>query len=497
MKTDFRMKPVLRRSGAASSLASPSLRLLAFLGFWLTSSSAFAWAEPLLSPRNLESPFPYLVGGIREWPIVESTLPEGTRIDEVARDGDTVLTDEQLAARGLSVAVTANGWLQVTAKQDVTTCLSVEVVIKTPNGTEERQTLEVRPAPPDRRISYYADFGDDLIRIFMNTTSGQFSPVTKSGFDQYFRRSQAHGIRRLIVWLSPFPYIADAANYAPEDWQRYELQARAILDDESLTGVLNARTGFTSWSWLRYLLAARLNPDFGRMLGQSAMEHGIKLTVCYRPFEAALTKYYEVPVFDADGTYLWGFMPLASPTVNYNPDLTGWRHYRDVLREIGQADAAELATIELPGVTEATRFVEQPGIQIIASPTPPLSDDTFVLARESSGQFRLRAFSTVREAADSKRIRIEGVRVETSPGGLRLTGISLPPECRYLIISWTGDGAGPDLSALSPVVLRAKAGNRLGRETTYFVQGGMTDPSRVAGITANGVSSRSRTSTAA
>ncbi len=445
-----------------------------------------AWAEPHLSPRNLEAPFPYSVGSPREWPILERSLPEGTHIETVVRDGNAVLKGEQVAARGLRVAVTANGRLQVAAKPGATAALRVEVIIKPPNGAGETQALEIQPAPPDRPISYYADFGDDLIRIFMNSTSGQFSPVTKSGFDQYFRRLQAHGTRRLIVWLSPFPFIADGANYSPDDWQRYERQARAILHDELLTSVLNARTGFTSWGWLRYLLATRLNPDFGRMLGQSAAEHGIKLTICYRPFEAALTKYYEVPAFDSDGTYLWGFLPLASPTVNHRSEQVGWRHYRDVLREVGQADAAELATIELPGVADAARFTGQPGIQVTASPYPPLSDDAFVLVREPSGQFRLRAFATLRDTADGKRQRIEGVRVETSPGGLRMTRVSLPRGCRYLIVSWTGDGAGPDVSVLSPVVLRAKAGNRLGRETTYWAQGGPTDPSRIAGITSNG-----------
>ncbi len=445
-----------------------------------------AFAEPLLSARNLEAPFPYVVGGTREWPILERAVPGGTSIKVVAREGDAVLNDEQLASRGLIVAVTAEGRLRVAAKSGANASLRVEVVVSPLNGEAERQTLEVRPAPPDRPISYYADFGDDLIRIFMNSTSGQFSPVTKSGFDQYFRRVQAHGTRRLIVWLSPFPYIADAKNYEPDDWRNYERQARAILNDEALSRVLNARTGFATWSWMRYLLATRLNPEFGRMLGQSAADHGIRLTVCYRPFEAALTKYYEVPTFDQDGTYLWGFLPLASPTINDRADQVGWRHYRDVLREIENADAAELSALELPGVTNGERFVGQAGLRVVASPFPPQSDDSFILVRESSGEFRLRPFATLREAADAKRVPLDGTRFEAMPTGLRVTGVSLPRGCRYLIVSWTGDGEGPDLSSLSPVVLRAKGGNRLGRETTYWVQGSPTDSSRVAGITANG-----------
>ncbi|MGE3779505.1 MAG: hypothetical protein AB7F89_20115 [Pirellulaceae bacterium] len=233
-------------------------------------------------------------------------------------------------------------------------------------------------------------------------------------------------------------------------------------------------------------MAARLNPDFGPWLGHSAAEHGVALTMSYRPFEAALTKYYEVPSFAEDGTYLGGFLPLASPTVSYRPEQTGWRHYRDVLREFGHEDAAELATIEFPGVAHPERFVGDSGVQVVASPFPPLSDDGYVLVRQESGTFVLRPFHMVRDAAADKQTRLVGLRCDVSPDGLRLSGVSLPSGCRYLILSWAGTGDGPDLTALSPVVLRAKAGNRLGRETTYWVQGGATDPSRVAGITSSG-----------
>ena len=77
-------------------------------------------------------------------------------------------------------------------------------------------------------MSYLADFGDDLIRIFNNTGDGSWLPVTKDAFDQYFRRCQLHGVDRLILWLSPMPYITDPENYAPEDWARYEAQAKAL-----------------------------------------------------------------------------------------------------------------------------------------------------------------------------------------------------------------------------------------------------------------------------
>ena len=46
------MKPVLFSSGSVLSSGSSGVRLLAFAGLWLTSSSAFAWSEPLLSQRQ-------------------------------------------------------------------------------------------------------------------------------------------------------------------------------------------------------------------------------------------------------------------------------------------------------------------------------------------------------------------------------------------------------------------------------------------------------------
>lgn len=461
--------------------------VLLLVAGWLVAADVAAAAETRLSPYLVGVPFPYLMGGTREWPILERTLPAGTRVELTARDGETVLASgERLEFRGVAVAMTPAGRLQVTARKEVTAGeFRLTVTLKSAGTPDECQLLEFRPAPPDRPISYYADFGDDLIRMFMNST-GQFRPATKSGFDQYFRRLQAHGTRRLIVWLSPFPYIADRANYAAEDWQRYEGQSRAILDDSALTAALDARTDFKSWGWLRYLLATRLDPQFGQLLGQSAAEHGVALTVSYRPFEAALTKYYEVPTFEHDGTYLWGFLPLASPTINYHPDQVGWRHYREVLREVGQPEAAELVTIEMPGVNTPDQFAGRPGLQITAAPVAPVADDSFVLVRAPAGEFHLRQFSTIREAADSKLQRIQDFQVEEAPGCLRVSNLRIPRHSRYLILTWTGAGEGPDLSALTPVLLRAQAGNRMGRETTYWVLGGPSDETRLAGITANG-----------
>ncbi len=119
---------------------------------------------------------------------------------------------------------------------------SLEVSLHLPDGQVQTQLLSIRPAPPRRPISYLADFGDDLIHISMDTRHGHWKPLTKSGFDLYFRRCQAHGVHRLILWQSPFPfpYICDPANYAEEDWDRYEKQARVMVESESLESLITS-----------------------------------------------------------------------------------------------------------------------------------------------------------------------------------------------------------------------------------------------------------------
>lgn len=450
--------------------------------------AAEARAEPRLSRWNPQVPFPFIRGGERTWPMLSHPLTLGASFQLVARDGATVLAEgERLEFEGLAITVTSQGELTVAAREEGRgAAFQLELTLNAPDREPERQTLELRPAPPDRPISYYADFGDDLINTFMHPTTGNFSAYDRSGFDQYFRRLQCHGVRRLIVWLSPFPYITDPANYAALDWDNYARQARAILDDSALSRVLDARSGFKTWSWVRYLLATRMDPQFGTLVGQSAADHGIALSLSYRPFEAALTKYYEVPAFDDEGNFLWGFLPLASPTINYHPDQVGWKHYRELLRDANQPDAAELASIELQGVNSPEQFAGDGKFAITASPYPPLADDSRVLVRGRQGEFQLRPFAEIRAVADSHLIRRTDVRAEATASGLRLLLADFPREARFLTVEWIGAGNGPDVPALVPVVLRSKAGNRLGRETTYWVSPDPNDPSRVAGITVDG-----------
>jgi len=338
--------------------------LLTFICCLALQVSAHA-ANVFLSHRNTEVPFCYLQGDKRNWPFLEEKLPVGSRISFVASQGDEVLAEgEQLDFSGLNIRFNQQQKLEIVSQPDQPAVeFSLEVSLHLPDGQVETQKLVIRPAPPQRPISYLADFGDDLIRIFWDPQKGHWRPTTKCSFDQYFRRCQAHGVQRLILWQTPFPFICDPTNYAEEDWNRFEKQTRALLDSPLFNSLLaklneqalknNSSAPVVSWGWNRKICELRLQRDLGAMISQSAVDHGIKLTASFRPFEPALTKYYEIPTFDHQGNYLWGFLPFATPVVNYHPEETCFAHFRTVLSEMGQADTGQLGSIEIPGVENA------------------------------------------------------------------------------------------------------------------------------------------------
>ncbi|REJ71990.1 MAG: hypothetical protein DWQ29_22245 [Planctomycetota bacterium] len=458
-----------------------------------TALPAIAADEPEvgLHARNLEAPFCYRAGGERSWPICDRPLNEEQSVSLAARrDGEVVAQGSPIELGGLTVTVSRDGWLHVDSKSDDDDAsFELEVTL----GSES-QKLTVRPAPPDRPLTYIADFGDDIIRIF-GESSNRYQPIEKSGFDQYFRRLQAQGITRLIVWQSPFPYIVDPDNYRPEDWQRYEQQARAILDSQELTAGIEGRNGFSAWGWVRQLMALRLMPEFGEMLSQSAVDHGIKLTASFRPFEAALTKYYVVPAFDHEGRHLWDFQPLCSPVVNYHPDEVCFAHYRKILERMGKPEAGTLAAIELPGIENADELVKRMEsgervLELRASPFPPQADEALVLVRQESGGFELRPYAEIRDRTLSHLAVLEDVVWEAADDGLRARNISLPEGHRFLLLSQPeGSDVTIELSTERPVVLRSQAGNRLGGENVYFAfdeTGSEPEPTRLSGIVPNG-----------
>ena len=422
-----------------------------------------------LSDRNTEAPFCYLPGARRTWPISQGQRSPADRFQLAVRQADQVVAQgAEVNVRGLTISISPRGRLVVdSANRTDDVSLQLDVQHESSGGQKKRQTLDIRSAPPSRPLTYLADFGDDIIRIFGYGTN-QYRAIEKNGFDQYFRRLQAHGITRLIVWQSPFPYIVDPQNYSTEDWRRYRRQAEAILESEELRAGIAGRSGYAAWAWVKQLMALRLMPGLGEMISSSAREHGIRLTASFRPFEAALTKYYVVPAFDEQGRFLWNFQPLCSPAVNYHPHKIGFAHYREILRGMDQSAKGDVAAVELQGVEGAAELASQSQqggalLDLVASPFPPLASDSLVLMRQPNGRFKLVFWRAVRDKCLSHLKRIQGARLQARGDTLRIAEIAIPPGCPYLWISRSSESqAQVTVSAIRPAVLWAKAGNRLG-----------------------------------
>lgn len=448
-----------------------------------------------LNERNTEVPFAYQSGGQRSWPICHGQRTPQDHVSLAVVGKATAEDGSVVQFRDLTISVTADGRLEVKSVDANSQAeLQVQLRHQKINGELVEQSIVIRPAPPTRPLTYLADFGDDIIRIF-GSTRNQYREITKDGFDQYFRRLQCQGISRLIVWQSPFPYITEPQNFSKEDWSAYERQARAILEDSELTRGIQDRQGFSAYGWIRQLMALRLMPELGEMISTSAQEHGIRLTASFRPFEAALTKYYVIPAFEADGRYLWSFQPLCSPAVNYHPEDTGFAHYREILEKDGRAEFGELATITLPEISGGTKIAErfEEGIldlQIIPAPFPPLDGESFVLVRQSSGEFRLQHWMDVREKALAHLQALPDLKLAVQDDSLVMSNIAVPPDCPYLWISQPETATSELLvSTATPVKLHAAAGNRLGGENLFIALddiSGQTDPTRVSGIPPDG-----------
>lgn len=210
-------RPDLRGSRVANEAGFPphrggsaiicSLLQLAVAAAWVAGAApAVAQADaPMLSRTNPDVPFCYLSGKQRSWPVRQTGFPEDVCVTLTARQGERRLAQgRRLAWPGFKVSLERDGFLTVqSSEEDEARALELDIVVDRPGG-KEVQTIVLQPAPPSRPISYYADFGDDIIRMFWNSKTGLFDPIAKSGFDQYFRRLQAHGISRLVVWLGPF-----------------------------------------------------------------------------------------------------------------------------------------------------------------------------------------------------------------------------------------------------------------------------------------------------
>ncbi|MEA1951357.1 MAG: hypothetical protein U9N87_08230, partial [Planctomycetota bacterium] len=225
-------------------------------------------------------------------------------------------------------------------------------------------------------------------------------------------------------------------------------------------------------------------------------DHGIKLTASFRPFEPALTKYYEVPAFGENGDWLWGFLPAAWPTVNYHPQRVCFPNFRTILRKMGRTSEAELESIEFTHVANAKKLAGRlaqgkAGLRIAASHFPPIAADSFVLARDAKGGFTLKRYRQIAKQAEAHRIELSGFEVSASDEVVRIGKLRVPPGYRFLIISRESESTEMIQATVGhPILARSRAGNRLGRINIYRVLD-QSDPhaplTRIAGITPDGM----------
>lgn len=433
-----------------------------------------------LYPRNTEVPFAYLSGGDRSWQLTDRPLGTGER-----------LTHTPVSRKGISVRLDRNGRMTVAADSAVREAADVKIVLQRADGSLTEQQLRLIPAPPDRPITYLSDQLDDLIRMFRDSGSGKWRRVTRDAFDQYFRRLQAHGIRRLIVWPSAFPLINEPKNYGSRNWSLFEKQARAILDDGELNRILYGNRAFVPYEWHGLLMRFRLNPEWGRMYARSAAEHGIALTLSYRPFEHALMKYYVIPVFDHEGRFLWNFLPGANPMVNFEPEKVSFAHYRKILEAAGKPDHARLKSITFAAVPESKpQPVTKAHLRVLAAQTPPIAGSSLVVLRQENGEFQLVRFETIVERVEARRVELKGWSLGVGEdGSLSLADLKLPTGHRYLIVQRGAVGSPLLLPVELPIIARSVADSRIGRINAHWSLADTNDENattRIGGITKAG-----------
>ena len=521
----------MRRSDPTAKQSTPQpvclkpkvMRLL--LGILLGQAAWAGSGEKIaLLPGNEEVPFCYAAGDSRSWSLVDGGLPAGARIELrvlSGTDAPEAGPSQNLQLEGLRLSVSREGRLRVESdarsspSSAAGSLLRLEISLFRDKAPLQSQTLTLQAAAPPRPIMYYSDLADDLIWIFGTGVlgeSGQSSEVTVWSerrrqapsrdeslilslpnhlYGPYFRRLQCQGIRRLIVWPLSFSLLAPASAFPMQDWGRFKAQAEAIMESPRLRRILAGKSGFYTWAWLRDLIAFHLHPQAARGFADSAQAHGIRLSLSFRPLEPAISKYYEVPVFDVDGSFLWNFLPLASPQVNYHSAELGFASWRELLARMGLGRFSQVETLEIPQASGVEAFLSRfedrgDNLRIRASHFPPLQLDSLVLQGRPDGPFQLVPYSELQELAGLKQQTLSGFKLQRLPGkGLRISGLKVPHEPRYLLLD-NPSGANPlKLPAAGSVILRSSVGTAIGRTQSYWSftgSGSRERATQVAGI---------------
>lgn len=465
------------------------LDLLAVLQSLLESSSS---QTPFLFPSNSTVPFTYSPGNTRSWPVFSQPLGTADYSLTLHHAAELLGSGTEVDADGVVVSITDDGQLQVAVSDpQESRVFEATLALTHPIAFAHSQTVELRPAPPHRsEITYVSDWVDDLLRIFYDRRKHRFTEITPDGFHQHFRRLQNHGIDRLVVWQGPFPVHAAQQSTTPELWESYVRHARAILEDDAFVSGLEQVPKLTAWKWLSKLLEIRLNPEIGRMYADSAAAHGISLTFSFRPFDAALSRYYSVPVFRSDGTFLRNFQPQAAPELTFLPQDHGYRNIRGILGEAAGTEFGQVAEVRIANVSRLPEVMLRyrsgyRDFRITASRHPAIDPNSYVLV-ENEDKYTLASFDTIGEAARSKYHVVSDYTLDDSEGILRIGGLqSVAEDYPYLHIEPNSAFAGLlEFDSDIQLDIRSAGGGPLNRAAWYWQSD--QDSTKVAGILPDG-----------
>ncbi len=447
---------------------------------------------------NTKSPYPYLIGQKRSWPVVISKRSASDRINLVVKfDGKTVAEGNPCSYEGVEFRVTQDDKLVIeTEKNSTPRLFFLDLVHLSKGAIKSKQTLRIQPAPPNRPISYMSDMIDDLLFIFYDSSARQFKPIIKEGLDHYFRRLQAQGVKRLIVWQSAFPFSAKPEDFEEPIRSDYVAVRQALMNNPEVIEAMAKEKSLPSWKWLNLIMKLVTTPEFGDRFSQSAIDHGISLTASFRPFESALQKYYTMPVFNEEGSFVRYSHFCSYAPFDNDKKKHGFAHYRMLLKEMGMEDEAKVSTIELQNVEERNQVLKKLKegslkINIKISQFPPLDPNSYVLIKLSNGKYDFIKYSHIQEKTLSEQITIPCTKFEPEKNNnIRLLNLDIPVEYRFIHIWVQSSIESPlVLSTDDPVRIAAKAGNSLGKFNNYWViQNPAKDTAgtRVAPILQNG-----------
>jgi hypothetical protein len=129
-------------------------------------------------------------------------------------------------------------------------------------------------------------------------------------------------------------------------------------------------------------------------------------------------------------------------------------------------------------------------MEVVPSPFAPLAGASFVLVRQQDGQFQLQRWRDIQVKALALLQPLKNLQFECRDTRLVIRNISIPDDSGYLWIRQSADSSVEfTVSAETPAVMYAEAGNRLGGENLFFAWNETSDqpePTRVHGIPPDG-----------